>query len=60
MNRTLSNTLADDLLRPLFHTSVWFYAIVLALGTIVLCGAAAWAYQVWYGIGVAGIAWPVF
>ena len=60
MNRTLTKPLSDDLIRPLFNTSVWFYAIVLAAGTVVACGAAAWAYQIWNGIGVAGIRWPVF
>ncbi|MGE0362596.1 MAG: NrfD/PsrC family molybdoenzyme membrane anchor subunit [Vicinamibacterales bacterium] len=60
MSRTVNNPLADDLVRPLFHTSVWFYGAALVLATVVLCGAAAWAYQVWYGIGVAGINWPVY
>jgi molybdopterin-containing oxidoreductase family membrane subunit len=60
MSRTRNNPLADDLVRPLFQTSVWFYGIVLALGSVVLCGAAAWAYQLWFGIGVAGINWPVY
>ena len=60
MSRTRNNPLADDLVRPLFHTTVWFYGVALVLGTIVLCGAAAWAYQIWYGIGVAGINWPVY
>ncbi len=60
MNRTRNNPLADDLLRPLFHTSVWFYGGVVVLGSIVLCGAAAWLYQLYFGIGVAGINWPVF
>ncbi len=60
MNRTRNNPLADDLVRPLFHTSVWFYGTVLVLATVVLAGAAAWGYQLWYGIGVAGINWPVF
>ena len=46
MNQTLrtdepkTTNVADDLVRPLFHTSVWFYAIVLVAGTIVACGAA--------------------
>src|SRR5262245_27363259 len=57
---TPDSSLADDLVRPLFKTSVWFYLTAGVLGTIVLCGAAAWAYQIWYGIGVAGIRWPVF
>ncbi len=60
MNRTLNKSLADDLVRPLFHTSVWFYAIVVATGTVVACGAAAWGYQLWYGIGLSGKRWPTF
>src|SRR5262244_2064999 len=49
-----------DLLRPLQQTSVWFYLLVAVLGTIVLCGAGAWIYQMWNGIAVAGIKWPIF
>ena len=49
-----------DLLRPLQQTSVWFYLLVGVLGTIVLCGASAWIYQMWNGIAVAGIRWPIF
>jgi hypothetical protein len=60
MNRTLNKPLADDLVRPLFHTSVWFYAIVLATGTVVACGAVAWGHQLWYGIGLSGKRWPTF
>src|SRR5688572_24935191 len=60
MNRTLNKTLADDLVRPLFRTSVWFFAVMLAAGTVVACGAAAWGYQLWYGIGVSGKRWPTF
>ena len=60
MSRTRNNPMADDLVRPLFNTSVWFYGAALVLATIVGCGAAAWAYQLWFGIGVAGINWPVF
>src|SRR4029453_11701784 len=51
---------ADDLVRPLFHTSVWFYGLVLVLGTIVACGLGAWATQMWFGIGLTGKRWPVF
>ena len=60
MNRTLNKRLPDDLLRPLFHTSVWFYALVAALGSVVLAGLSAYAYQVYNGIGVTGDNWPVF
>ncbi|MEO8681253.1 MAG: NrfD/PsrC family molybdoenzyme membrane anchor subunit [Vicinamibacterales bacterium] len=60
MNRTLNKPLADDLVRPLFHTTVWFYGLVFALATVVACGAAAWGTQMWFGIGVSGLGWPVF
>jgi Ni/Fe-hydrogenase subunit HybB-like protein len=52
--------LVDDLLRPLFHTSAWYYLLAAIFGSVVLCGGAAWAYQVWTGIGVVGKRWPVF
>ncbi len=60
MNRTLNKTLADDLVRPLFHTSVWFYGLALVFATVLGCGLAAWGYQIWHGIGVTGKRWPVF
>src|SRR5262245_56281937 len=53
------NPLVDDLLRPLFHTSAKFYLIAGVLALVVLSGGAAWAYQIWNGIGVVGKRWPV-
>jgi Ni/Fe-hydrogenase subunit HybB-like protein len=50
----------DDLLRPVLSTSWRFVVLVLILGAVVATGAAAWLYQAYYGIGVAGIRWPVF
>ena len=35
MSRTRNNPMADDLVRPLFNTSVWFYGAALVLATIV-------------------------
>ena len=52
--------IADDLLRPVFHTSVRFYVTVAVLGSIGLAGLVAWGYQIYQGIGVAGIRRPVF
>ena len=60
MNRTLTKSFTDDMIRPVMTTTVWFWAIVLATGTVVACGAGAWAYQLWYGIGVSGKRWPSF
>jgi len=54
MSRTRNNPVADDLLRPLLHTGVWFYAAVFALGSIVLTGLATWAY--WMAFGLTSVA----
>ncbi len=50
----------DDLLRPLFHTTARFFVAVAFLGALVIAAFAAFGYQVWNGIGVAGIRRPVF
>src|SRR5262245_39528308 len=50
----------SDLLRPVRHTSVRFVALVAFLGTVILIGFGSWAYQMWNGLAVAGIKWPVF
>lgn len=52
--------LADDLLRPLFHTSWRFYVLAALLGSVVIAGLSAWGYQMWNGLGVLGINRPVF
>ena len=49
-----------DLLKPLRLTSFRFYALVAFLGTVILIGFGSWAYQMWNGLAVAGIKWPVF
>ncbi len=50
----------DDLLRPVFGVSWRFYLTVAALGAVIAAAAFAWGYQMWNGIGVAGIRRPVF
>jgi Ni/Fe-hydrogenase subunit HybB-like protein len=66
-NRAVQNTvdleaerIREDLLRPLFHTSWRFYTGVGVLVAIGLAGIAAFTYQVYSGMGVAGITRPVF
>src|SRR5262245_56708365 len=56
----MADRLATDLLRPVFQTTAKFYALVAVLGTLVLCGGAAWGYQLYYGFGVTGYNWPVY
>jgi Ni/Fe-hydrogenase subunit HybB-like protein len=60
MNRPVDKRTVDDLLRPLFHTSARFYALVVVLAAVLVAAASAWAYQLSRGFGVTGIRWPVF
>src|SRR5579872_1353744 len=49
-----------DLLRPVFHTTRRFYVALAVLGAVVLAAFSAWGYQMYAGLGVAGINRPVF
>src|SRR5512138_3953288 len=49
-----------DLLRPLRKTSISFYSLVACLGTIILIGLGSWLYQMWNGLAVTGLRWPIF
>lgn len=49
-----------DLLHPLGKASRSFYVAVACLGTVVLWALFCWGYQLYWGIGVAGINRPVF
>ena len=60
MSEASARKLSDDLLRPLLQTSWRFYALVAFLGSIVLTGLCAWAYQVYNGFGITGINNPIF
>ncbi len=60
MREKTPNRINEDLLRPLFETSRCFFFGAGILGTLVVAAFAAFGYQVWAGIGVAGIRWPVF
>jgi len=50
----------EDLLRPLRRTSLGFFLLIAFLGSIILTGFGAWIYQMWNGLAVAGIRWPIF
>jgi len=49
-----------DLLRPVLDTSWRVTPALAGLALLVLAGFSAWMYQVYTGIGVAGIRRPVF
>ncbi|HXD75338.1 MAG TPA: NrfD/PsrC family molybdoenzyme membrane anchor subunit [Vicinamibacterales bacterium] len=55
-----SEQLTEDLLRPLLKTSWRFWTLAILLIGVVSLGIGAFAYQVWNGIGVWGLNWPVF
>lgn len=59
MKKTASR-INDDLLRPVLETSPRFYLAVAAAGMVAALGFFAWGYQMWHGIGSAGIRRPVF
>ena len=60
MTEKSPNQITDDLLRPLFQTSARFYILIALLGALVLAAFTAFGYQLYNGIGVAGIRRPVF
>src|SRR5260370_28328847 len=49
-----------DLLRPLFRTGAGYWLAVSVTGSMVLAGVFAFSYQVYPGLGVWGLNWPVF
>ena len=55
-----SDTLTDDLLRPLTETSWRFYALVIFFLCIVSLGVASFSYQLYRGIGIWGNNSPTF
>jgi hypothetical protein len=50
----------EELLYPLYHASWRFYIAVAILSSLVVAALAAWGYQVYYGLGMAGLNRPVF
>jgi molybdopterin-containing oxidoreductase family membrane subunit len=47
-------------LKPMLRTGWKFWLLVAVLGAIVLWGVFAWFYQIYWGMGVAGINRPVY
>jgi molybdopterin-containing oxidoreductase family membrane subunit len=53
-------TIRRDLWRPLAGASARYLTVLFALSAVALWGLFAWGYQLYRGIGVAGIRRPVF
>ncbi len=60
MNEAVAKRLSDDLLRPLFHTTWKFWALVVFLASIVAVGLFAFLFQATTGFGQSGTRMPVF
>jgi molybdopterin-containing oxidoreductase family membrane subunit len=58
MNQAAS--INTDLLRSVFRTGKWWYLTVLIAGSVMLAAGAAFLYQAYVGIAVAGINRPVY
>lgn len=50
----------EAVLRPMFETGRGFWLLVGILVAIVLWGLFAWVYQIYWGMGTAGINQPVY
>jgi Ni/Fe-hydrogenase subunit HybB-like protein len=50
----------EAVLRPMFETGPRFWILVAVLVAIILWGLYAWGYQIYWGMGTAGINQPVY
>ena len=55
-----ADEIRQDLLRSVFRTSRRYYLLVFVLIAFGIPGLVAYTYQMWYGMGIAGITRPVF
>ena len=55
-----ADEIRQDLLRSVFRTSRRYYLLVFVLVAFGIPGLVAFTYQMWNGLGVAGITRPVF
>lgn len=55
-----ADEIRQDLLRSVFRTSRRYYLLVFVLIAFGIPGLVAYTYQMWNGMGVAGISRPVF
>lgn len=60
LERRTDEEINQAVLRPMFETGPRFWLLVSALLAVVLWGLYAWGYQIYWGMGVAGINRPVY
>ncbi|MCK5352316.1 polysulfide reductase NrfD, partial [bacterium] len=60
MPNTLDLGTDEQLLRPILKTGKGFYWLVAVLALLGFGGMGAWIFQLYFGLGVTGLNWPVF
>ncbi|MGH9337134.1 MAG: NrfD/PsrC family molybdoenzyme membrane anchor subunit, partial [Vicinamibacteria bacterium] len=59
-SRDRNQRIDEVLLRPILHTTWRFYAVVLALSTVIATGLFFWTEQLRIGLWMAGMTQPVY
>lgn len=60
LERRTDREINEAVLRPMFETGPRFWLLVGVLVAIILWGIYAWGYQIYWGMGGAGINQPVY
>jgi molybdopterin-containing oxidoreductase family membrane subunit len=60
LERRTDREINEAVLRPMFETGPKFWLLVAVLGAIIIWGLYAWGYQIYWGMGGAGINQPVY
>lgn len=60
MSETVELGADELLLRPILKTTRGFYWLVALLSLVGFGGLGAWIFQLYFGLGVTGMNWPVF
>jgi Ni/Fe-hydrogenase subunit HybB-like protein len=60
-HQQLSDTeITEDLTAPVIRSAKWFWSVVGLLGFIMLVGISGYIYELYSGLGVTGVARPVY
>lgn len=60
ITRAESARITEDLLRPIVETGRGYWIALGLLGTVIAWAIFCWAYQIYWGLGVAALNRPVF